>query len=102
MGCDAPSDQNAASDQRNRYQGEPEEPAPVLHWMPEHADEMASVKIGDHSDRRISGGPANGHQWDILAETIVRSSSRGEDQAGRKRKRNGGGGNEHPGSPAIK
>src|ERR1700733_3589097 len=70
--------------------------------MLKHADEMTPVQICNRGDGCVPSGPTYGDDCQKFPQVVIRGASRRENQAGRKRKGNGGGGNQSPGTPLFK
>src|SRR5690349_7327719 len=70
--------------------------------MPEHANKVTPVMIGNNGDGCISSSPADADNCKILAHGVIGSACCREKHAGGKRKRNGSRGNQGSGAPLLK
>ena len=79
-----------------------EQPTPILGWMAESADEMASIVIGDDCNEGVTCAPANDHYGQKSPDTVVGSTCGREEHACGHRNRYRRGDGKSTGAPFMK
>jgi hypothetical protein len=78
---------NSSYDQAEEDGREQQQPAPILAWVAQSADEMSSIVVGNDCDGSVTGSPANRYDRYKPPNAVLRSTCCREKDACRKRKR---------------
>ncbi len=80
--CQSFIEHNSSQDQTEDDRGGQQQPAPILGWMAQNTDKMASIVICDDRDEGVTRTSANDHDCQKSPDTVVRRTGRRKEHAG--------------------